>query len=273
MFGKLMKYELRYLIRIFAPMWVIVLGLCLLWRIATPADIIFMDELTDERAMLMIILTMVSVMGLVTMSLVAAVVLIQRMYKGMYGDEGYLILTLPVSTGQIINAKALTGSLMLLGTGVITILGILVFTSYGELWGPMMDELDSLTDYIGYSWGEMCIVAFWVLVLAVAGAFESMYLLIFTISAGQLWKKHPIIGAILVYYGLQVLGMSITSAVARGFGENTVNAIMDFASAQGIEAITAVTLYLIGSTVIALVISLLCFLGSKLLLDKKLNIA
>lgn len=273
MFGKLMKYELRYLIRIFAPMWVIVMGLCALWRIATPAEFFLMEELSDERAFVMIVLTMLSVMGLITMSLVAAVVLIQRMYKGLYGDEGYLILTLPVSTGQIINAKVLSGGLMLIGTGIITMLGILVFTAYGELWGPMMDELDSLPAYIGYSWGELGVVGFWMLLLAVVGAFESMYLLVFTISAGQMWKKHPIIGAILVYYGLQVIGMSITSAVGRLLGEDILAWVMDFVVNNGMQDITGVILYMLGGSVLALGISLLCFLGTKLLLDKKLNIA
>ena len=33
MFGKLMKYELRYLIRIFAPMWAAVMALCVMFRV------------------------------------------------------------------------------------------------------------------------------------------------------------------------------------------------------------------------------------------------
>ena len=33
MFGKLMKYELRYLIRIFAPMWAAVFTLCVMFRV------------------------------------------------------------------------------------------------------------------------------------------------------------------------------------------------------------------------------------------------
>lgn len=273
MFGKLMKYELRYLIRIFAPMWVMVVGLCLLWRVATPAHVFFMEELSDRQALIMLILTMASVMGLVTMSVVAAVVLLQRIYKGMYGDEGYLILTLPVSTGQIIHAKALSGALMLIGTGVITMLSILVFTSYAELWGTVVEEWEYILDTIGYSLWEILMIVFWVLVLAVTASFESMYLLIFTISAGQLWKKHPIIGAILVYYGLQVAGFSITSIAARLFGSDLLTAMVDFVNNMGMQYITGVILYIIGSALLAAVISLLSFLGTKLLLDKKLNIA
>lgn len=273
MFGKLMKYELRYLIRIFAPMWVIVLGLCLLWRIATPADIFFMDELSERQAMVMVILTMVSVMGLITMSVVAAVVLIQRMYKGMYGDEGYLILTLPVSTNQIINAKVLSGSLMLIGTGLITVVSVLVFTAYGELWSSVWEEASYMLDLVGYSVGELVMLGFWLLVMIVAGTLQSMYLLVFTISAGQLWKKHPIIGAVLVYYGLQVLGMSVTNVTARLFGENIITAVMELVNGYGMQDITGMILYMIGSALLAAVISLLCFLGTKLLLDRKLNIA
>ena len=68
MFGKLMNYELRYLLRIFAPMWGIVILLCTLSRLT----------LRIGEAVAAIVLVMLTSLAVFTMIVVTLVVVLQR---------------------------------------------------------------------------------------------------------------------------------------------------------------------------------------------------
>ena len=118
MFGKLMKYEMRYLIRIFAPMWVIVLALCTFSRLTIRPDLDGMMYMEGIQALLPVLAIMLAVTAIITMMIVATVVLLQRFYKGMYGDEGYLMFTLPVTTRSLIHSKAFSAVVMVSPTWV-----------------------------------------------------------------------------------------------------------------------------------------------------------
>ena len=137
MFGKLMKYEMRYLIRIFAPMWVIVLALCTFSRLTIRPDLDGMMYMEGIQALLPVLAIMLAVTAIITMMIVATVVLLQRFYKGMYGDEGYLMFTLPVTTGSLIHSKALSAVVMMVVSALVTWIGVLIMVSYPQIWGEL----------------------------------------------------------------------------------------------------------------------------------------
>ena len=267
MFGKLMKYELRYLLRIFGPMWLLVIALCGLGRISTP-DVFYFE--TESMSMLLMV---AAIIAMVAMSVIAAIVLMQRFYKGMYGDEGYLMFTLPVSTGALINAKGLCAILMSLVTGLVAIVGWLLLFSYEEIWsevtlvGPELFELANITGF------ELAMVCFWLLVLIVASAAEGIYSIYLAISVGQLWRKHPVAGAILAYYGMSMVLSALNNFVLNNFGGDLYDAVEGAGWVVGSSDVEILIVFFIILSVICLVLAGLSFLGTKLLMDKKLNIA
>ena len=84
------------------------------------------------------------------------------------------------------------------------------------------------------------------------------------ISLGQLWKKHPVAGAIIAYYVLNL----VVTGVETALGLNMEFTIMNNMVYQ--EQLMVLLLYF---TVHSLVLFAISFFGTKLLLDKKLNIA
>lgn len=272
MFGKLMKYELRYLIRIFAPMWAAVFALCVMFRVTVGPKLTGSNlYLEGNEALFPAVIGVITVFAIMTMMIVATVVLIQRFYKGMYGDEGYLMFTLPVTTGQLIHSKALSAVLMMLGTEVITMLGIFVMISFKQLFngeamgmtfGEMWQYFLVLMNENGISNGMLALYIFWALfgtlLMTVAGVYE-IYL---AISLGQLWKKHPVAGALIAYYVLQLLFGGAQSLLS-------INVRLDIVNNVVMGSALPVLLYL---TVYNVVLLLVSFFGTKLLLDKKLNI-
>ena len=275
MFGKLMKYELRHLMRIFAPMWAVVLILCVLSRLTVRPDMDGVMYAEGMAALVPIVLLTLSVFGILTMMIVAAVVLIQRFYKGMYGDEGYLMFTLPVTTGQLVNAKALSALLLMVATELVTVLGIAIMVSYGDVWKlaaeslgfNLRDLFNMLLDMYELTAGEFALMTLWGMVLALMETLRGIFMVYLAVSIGQLWRKHPIAGGILGWYVLVIVIGMLDSMIQRALGIHPMEIMMEdvMFSMQGWQMM----LY---GTVESVVLSVAMFFGTKLILDKKLNI-
>lgn len=273
MFGKLMKYELRYLIRIFAPMWAAVFALCVMFRVTVGPKLTGSNlYLEGNEALFPAVIGVITMFAIMTMMIVATVVLIQRFYKGMYGDEGYLMFTLPVTTGQLIHSKALSALLMMLGTEAITMLGIFVMISFkqlfngealgmtfAEMWGFFLEMMESN----GISPGMLALYGFWGFVASLIAFVAEIYMVYLAVSLGQLWKKHPVAGGIIAFYAINIVISVIDGMLGYNVNIEIVNNVV-----YG-EAMLALLLYVTIHSVIVLLVS---FFGTKLLLDKKLNI-
>ena len=274
MFGKLMKYELRYLSRIFAPMWVIVMALCILARLLFRPN--FENMTYVEESILPILVIVLAVVALMTMMVVAAVVLIQRFYKGMYGDEGYLMFTLPVTTGGLIHSKALSAMLMMVITECIALAGVLMMVSYREIWnaaGMTFGELLKMVmDMNNLTATQTVAVAFWLVVAGVLTVAQGIYTVYLAISVGQLWKKHPIAGAILAYYGIILVIGGIQSVLTNVFGESAMDMIFNVLNGTDTKYSAALTFVMIAMSLYSLLMTGIAFFGTKLILDRKLNI-
>ena len=98
MTGKLMKYEMRSMLRTFLPLWGAILVVALLNRCTLQIESL-RDWLGGVPAILMMVLYVIAIIAI---AIVALVFMIQRFYNGMLKDEGYLMFTLPVKTSQLI---------------------------------------------------------------------------------------------------------------------------------------------------------------------------
>lgn len=273
MFGKLMKYELRYLIRIFAPMWAVVLTLCALSRLILRPDLEGVMYVEGAEAILPVLAVMLAVVGIITMMVVAAVVLLQRFYKGMYGDEGYLMFTLPVTTGGLIHSKALSAFLMMTATELITFVGVMIMVSYPEIWNEVIradlaGAFEMLLEMNGLTAAKFAVLCFWTVVVGLLSVAQGIYMIYLAISIGQLWKKHPVAGAIIAYY---VITLVINFAIG-GLGVTEQGYLLE-QFATNMEYSQAMVVTLIAMTLYTIVLIVVSALGTKLILDKKLNLA
>ena len=148
MLGKLLKHEFRATARTMLPMFGVVLVLSLLANLsfARIAD-------TDSGALdiLFGLFIVAFFLGLFTMGVMSLVVMIQRFYKNVLGDEGYLTLTLPVNVHEILWSKLIVSFVWFLATGLIAIAAVFiaVFTlTYSEL-GEMLLNMPSFGEMLG----------------------------------------------------------------------------------------------------------------------------
>ena len=145
-----------------------------------------------------------SLLGLLPTVLI--IILLYRFYRSMYSTEGYLTHTLPVGSSIIVAAKAISGIIWMFVTALVVLLSLaIVFLGYVTLQDLVEAFRKLLEAYM-----EMDLAgrsAVWALML---GAFVSPFFRLFLCYAcfavGQLFNKHRVLAAILIYAGVYMLG-------------------------------------------------------------------
>ena len=208
MLGKLMKYDLRSGIRTFALIWI---GLAALAAInGLTLRITFDGDIQSKLARFIItVLPMVLLVALyVAMGIFMLVFIINRFYKGLLGDEGYLMFTLPVSVSEHIGSKLLTSMIFQLGSFAVAVLSgglllaVLAPANLREITAAVQDMTDYLAGYplpAGTGW---LIAEFAVYMLI--GAAVTILQIYTAISIGHLAKKNRGWFALLAYVGISI---------------------------------------------------------------------
>ena len=206
MLAKLMKYDLRSALRKFGPLWLAVVALSVLIGLSFRFII---DAPGGQSGLVIFLLGVLPSMVLfalfVAMAAMALIFIIQRFYRGLLGDEGYLMFTLPASTGAHIASKGLTALILETVSWLVAVLsGVLLFTVYQptELargWQTMWLELRKLQLPAATPW--LFAEALLVLLAVAAAATLKIYL---AIALGHLAKKHRALWALLAYIGIGV---------------------------------------------------------------------
>ena len=108
MLAKLMKYEWKSTWKLLLPMNLLIIVMTLLACITVRLDVFDTDNDAVIFSAMMIIITYAASMFVVMIG--TAIFLIYRFYTSTYGDQGYLLHTLPVDKHHIIIAKAAVSS-------------------------------------------------------------------------------------------------------------------------------------------------------------------
>lgn len=129
MFGKLMKYELKSLLKGLLPLYGAILAVALINAVMASFGIgNSIDGLPQVTAIMLYF-------GLcVAVAVVTFLVIIQRFYKGLLGQEGYLMFTLPVPTWQLTLSKLLGAVITTILSGIVGMLSILILGSLNINW-------------------------------------------------------------------------------------------------------------------------------------------
>ncbi len=203
MLGKLMKYEWK-------ATWKLLLAANLLTVVMTilAAGMVHVMESSNDYGMMdfvavMVILTYVASMFAVYVG--TAIFLIHRFYTSTYGDQGYLLHTLPVDTHHIIIAKTLVSAIWVgISVALIYLSVIVLFASSEDVFLSMME---GMVDTIEYLSGEK-ITAFTMIMTLVAGIF-SMFARVLKIGAcislGQLSSNHKLMVSFAWYVGIYLV--------------------------------------------------------------------
>lgn len=221
MLKKLMKYDLKSMLRIFIPLWLLAPIISLLLSFSIRASITNSDDtafykLYEHGSDILLVTMSLLFFGVIVALMVLAIVLIiQRFWNGLLKDEGYLMFTLPVEPWQLITAKGLTATFVSCVSGLIAILSciILVLASSDEVILGFLEGWNYFWKYINAELGaSFWIIAVLFLILAVLSTAKSIYQIYAAMSMGQLVNTHRVFAACVSYVGISVV-LSVISSI------------------------------------------------------------
>ena len=123
MLGKLIKHEFRATGRIMLPMLLILLLLTVLAN----ASFILLDHVGNAfLSMLLGLLVAAYFIGLFALGVITLVIMVDRFYKNILGDEGYLMMTLPTNVHAIVWSKLIVSLVWFLVTALAIMLTLTV---------------------------------------------------------------------------------------------------------------------------------------------------
>ena len=152
MLGKLLKHEFRATGRIMLPLIAAELLISVLAGLSV-RGLARMEDMSFLHTMYVMTLFVFG-LGLFAVAVVAFVLMIQRFYRSLLQDEGYLSMTLPVSVDAHIWAKLITSFVWFVAVGLLSIAASLVVMTIGaaielppffagswEEFAPAFDEI------------------------------------------------------------------------------------------------------------------------------------
>jgi hypothetical protein len=233
MLGKLLKYEFRATGRLYLPLYLVVLVFALLGRISINGNLLnitstlnayggsftigggegFFSSLVSTAAALVLMGYFLTLLGAVV---VHFIITIQRFWKNLMGDEGYLMFTLPVSVDELLWCKAIAASVWGLITTLVVLLSLLILAFQPWMMQALVGFFRSLGPDAAIFWEMMGLIfnrGFWILMLLAlpVGTLEGLFFLYAAMAIGHTVRNHKVLASIGAYIGMSTL-ISIASS-------------------------------------------------------------
>lgn len=265
MFGKLMKYEMKSLSKGLIPLYGAVLAVALVNHFMLWANV----EMNMDMAVPQMTAIMVYTALCVAVAVMTFVIIVQRFYKGLLGQEGYLMFTLPVPTWQLTFSKLLGATIMTVLSGVVGIVSIFILGASQISWADFFSSANILFSEIGFNqvvFGLEMLVAG---AMSVIASISQVYL---AIALGHLANKHRVAMAFVWYIAIDVV-LSFLSGFLAINNQGMVSGLLQFF----MNTITIDPVYglhaIIGfSIAVSLVQAAIFYFGTNYILKNKLNL-
>lgn len=206
MFCKLLKYDLRASLRTLLPLWLTTIGLSLVCTLLYGARIAPQTALGRFLLLVLPAVALVLLMG--AMFTVSVVYMVRGFSRGLLGQDGYLMFTLPVSTSSLIASKALSAliveALTVVASGVCVAVLVTMNATWAELRGALAEmfrAMREVTDAHPDFLPTLCVVI-------VSGLLWTLSLNLHTYlacSVGQLAGRHRTALSVVAFCAISIL--------------------------------------------------------------------
>ncbi len=228
---KLFKHEWNATRKTMGLLTIAALGIGLLATVALRVLIAIVLEMSADKPLMglavaaLALFLMACFLALCAYVLAVQLMLLFRFYKNKFTDEGYLTFTLPVSVKDIFWSSLLNMLLwQIISIAVLLVIGG-VFISFGtatkgvintellQIFGEIFKILlDIPWSQLFGTWQTVAIVVFYVLILLIAPFYSAIVPMTCITWGAVLAKKHKLLTAFGVYYGLNT-ALGIISSV------------------------------------------------------------
>ena len=204
MLRKLLKHEFRATGRIMLPMYLVLLVTAIGSNLAGRGMLDRPSRILNILAVLIVIAFASAICGALLMSFV---LMIQRFYKNLLQDEGYLMFTLPASVHQHIWSKLIVSSVWFIVTVLAIIAASLVVAYQGGFLRELLDFLRYFLEGLrklevseAFN-GTIYLAEFAVLMFLSLVAFSLQFYA--ALAAGHSQANHKMLWSVAWFFGFQ----------------------------------------------------------------------
>lgn len=221
MLGKLLKHEFRATGRVMLP----VLGVLILIALLFNVSVRFYDANSTVLVnVLFAFVVFAFVAGIIAAEIIALVLMINRFYKNLLGEEGYLMHTLPVTVHELVWSKIIVSFVWFLLTNLVILLVIgctALFLSGTNLteafrFYPGWNELWSEMREFGLYPRHFIVLGFEYLLLLLLGGVTTCLHFYAAMSLGHCFANHKGLFSVLAFIGISMAFNILSSIVGAG---------------------------------------------------------
>lgn len=262
MLSKLIKYEMKATFRIFPIMYIVLFCSSIIFRLCKILDgTIGNDKVAGTLISISLgFLGFLVCVGIIGMLVISFFLGVYRFYKNYVTDEGYLMHTIPVPTWSLLMSKFIVSIIWMLASTVVSLVSLLIMFFSKDWWNSFVSFIkDVLFPMFGESALKSSLISY--VVLFVVSLLSSYLILYFCIALGQVWTKHRILGAVLVYIGTNMV-LNIVSTVV-----SVITLYIDSRMTDNYFIVTSVT-----NSLLYIVVGVLAFVYTEKIFKKNLNL-
>lgn len=272
---KLFKYDCRGVGKKLLPIYLLALGFAVMSRF-TFTSYLFnnrLDYMPEIYSMFASLTFMLAIVSVVAVLLVTFFMLVIRYARSVFGEEGYLTNTLPITSSQIIIAKIINYYLWNFVAFVIASICLLIMffhlDLFMEMWNDILYGMDELLAHFPTEFTpQIVFITLSYIILVFISPISGILLVYVAIGIGSQFKNKFIM-SILSYFGLTFLIGQVSNIfifLFIGIGEKLDSAITEGEAVNIFTTLTAVQLIFVLATTVGY------FFLAKYFIDKKLNL-
>lgn len=266
MLRKLLKYEFKATARTMVPLYIVLIAFSLFHLVINPLDVLESTGNTSIQTIIAMLDIMLYVVLIVGLSIMTLVIMIQRFYKNLLGDEGYLMFTLPVKPWLHIISKLLISMLWAITSFLVTMGSVLIISQVPNLAKELGQVIEIFKQFLGVA-GFFTVPLYGLIAIA-----SSTVMIYAAMALGHLFSRRRVLASfgmyIILYIVYQVVLSVCMLSVTIFYGSDWAN-IDQMAI---IPAATQINLVIIFITLASFVLTATSFTATNLILKKRLNL-
>ena len=260
MLGRLMKYEWNATWQLFGPANLLIVVMTIFAAVTVRLDVFDTDNEGIVFSALIIMLSYVGSMLVVIIG--TAIYLIHRFYTSTYGDQGYLLHTLPVDKHHIIIAKVLVSTAWVMLSFLLMYMSVqILFNEEGDIFTQIIENVK----VSAMLWAGAEDVSVFAIIMTLIAGLSAMFARTLKITAcislGQLSNNHKVLSAFGIYFLIYIVQKIVNGIYYVILGYiNTITADWHYGKSWEYVLITSL-IYAVGF-----------YLVTWYIMEKKLNL-
>lgn len=274
MLGKLIKYDLksmnRYLILIHA---FLLLASAAMRAFLTGPVLSAGTDWRSTEAMLSFTLFIILYFIIVSAaSFATSIVIVVRFYKNLFSGQGYLTRTLPVTSGQHLLAKTISGSIWVIVNFLVTVLSVVIVVATPYVVSQVKANNSFIRTALGIT-GEYADMSWWTIIailmaMMIISAVSSVITYFASIAIGQLVSNHRVLGAIAAYFVITTI-VSIASFICMAILGLLGTAMDPVKEVSGMSYFFDISSF---SCIVSIAFSVILYIAAYWIMKKKIDL-